>query len=366
MIPLVDLRAQLAPIREELDTAVRGVIDETAFILGPAVEKFEKAFAEYVGVPHCVGVNSGTAALQLALMAAGVGPGDEVITTPATFFATAEAISLASAKPVFVDVEPDTLNLDATKLEAAITKRTRAIVPVHLYGQAADLRPILEVAKHHNLLVVEDACQAHGATYEGKRVGSLGVAAAFSFYPGKNLGAMGEAGAVTTADDGIATRIRHLRDHGSPEKYRHTMVGYNYRIEGIQGAVLGVKLKYLDGWNERRRVLAKRYLEELRGVGDLELPTERSYGKPVWHLFTVRSARREKVFEHFKKVHIACAIHYPIPIHLQEAYVGLGHKAGDFPISEKAAKQTLSLPLYPELTEAQQGQVIDAIRVAFA
>jgi dTDP-4-amino-4,6-dideoxygalactose transaminase len=369
MIPLVDLKAQVATLRAELDAAMRGVVDETAFILGPAVEKFEKAFARYIGVKHCVCVNSGTAALQLALMAAGVGRGDEVLTSPASFFASAEAISLAGATPLFCDVEPDTLNLDPARIAAALTPRTRAIVPVHLYGQAADMKPILELARARNLVVIEDACQAHGASYrlgsDERRCGALGLAGAFSFYPGKNLGAFGEGGAVTTDDDALAQRVRLLRDHGSPEKYRHSVVGYNYRMEGLQGAVLGVKLPHLDRWNAARARLARRYGERLRGVGDLQLPVERDHGRACWHLYAVRTAARDRVFTKFAAANIARAIHYPIPIHLQEAYAGLGHRAGAFPVTEEAAGKLLSLPLYPELTDAQQDQVIDAVQAAF-
>jgi dTDP-4-amino-4,6-dideoxygalactose transaminase len=369
MIPLVDLKAQTASLRGELDAAIKGIVDETAFILGPGVEKFERAFAAFIGVKHCVCVNSGTAALQLALMAAGIGSGDEVVTSPASFFASAEAISLTGATPRFCDVEEDTLNLDVARLEAAIGPRTRAIVPVHLYGQAADMQPILALANKRGLLVVEDACQAHGATYRldgsEKRCGSFGKAAAFSFYPGKNLGAFGEGGAITTNDDAVAARARLLRDHGSPEKYKHTIVGYNYRLEGLQGAVLGVKLPHLDRWNDARRRLARRYSEKLARVGDLRLPVEREFGKAAWHLYPVRSQARERIFEKFAAAQVARAIHYPIPIHLQEAYASLGHRAGDFPIAEAAAKQLLSLPLYPELTEAQQDRVIEAVVSAF-
>jgi dTDP-4-amino-4,6-dideoxygalactose transaminase len=296
MIPLVDLKAQLATIRPEIEAAFARVLDDTAFILGPAVDKFERAFAELIGVKHCVCVSSGTAALQLALMAAGIGPGDEVLTAPSSFFASAEAISLAGATPTFCDVSEDTLNLDPARIEAALTSRTKAILPVHLFGQAADMQAIDELARRRNLIVIEDACQAHGATYrlDGKerRCGSLGRAGAFSFYPGKNLGAFGEGGALTTDDAALAAKARLLRDHGSPEKYKHTLVGYNYRLDGLQGAVLGVKLPHLLRWNEARRTLAHRYHEKLRGVGDLVLPVERPYGTSAWHLYAVRSAAR--------------------------------------------------------------------------
>ncbi len=365
MIPLVDLRAQLATIREEVDAAIKHVIDETAFVLGPAVVGFERAFADYIGVKHCLGVQSGTAALQLALLAAGIKQGDEVITAPSSFFATAEAISLCGATPVFVDVEKDTLNLDPTLLARAITPKTRAIVPVHLFGQAADIDPIQEVARSKGLLVIEDAAQAHGTTYKDKKAGSMGLAGCFSFYPGKNLGAFGEGGAVTTNDDDVARRISLLRDHGSPEKYKHTIVGFNYRLEGIQGAVLGVKLRHLEKWTETRRAHAKRYQQLLHGVGDLRLPVERTYGRHVYHLYSVRTASREKVFAEFERAGIARAIHYPIPIHLQEAYAFLGLGPGSFPVAEAAAREQFSLPLFPELTTAQQDQVVAAIVAAF-
>jgi dTDP-4-amino-4,6-dideoxygalactose transaminase len=293
-----------------------------------------------------------------------------VLTSPASFFASAEAISLAGAVPTFSDVLSDTLNLDPALIERAIGPRTRAIVPVHLYGQAADMKPILEIARRRDLIVIEDACQAHGASYtldgNSRACGSMGRAAAFSFYPGKNLGAFGEGGAITTDDDALAQRARLLRDHGSPEKYKHTVVGYNYRMEGIQGAVLGVKLPHLDRWNDARRTLARRYSERLAGVGDLQLPVERDYGRSCWHLYPVRTAARERVFARFAEAQIARAIHYPIPIHLQDAYASLGLRAGSFPVAERAATQLLSLPLYPELSEAQQDRVIDAVAATFA
>jgi dTDP-4-amino-4,6-dideoxygalactose transaminase len=366
VIPLVDLPAHHAPIRAELDAAIRRVVDQAAFCLGPAVTGFEEAFAHYVGVRHCIGVQSGTAALQLALLAAGVGPGDEVVTAPTSFFATAEAISLVGARPIFADVDDATLNLDPTRLEAVIGPRTKAVIPVHLYGQAAPMDPILALATRRALTVIEDACQAHGATYRGRRLGSLGRAGCFSFYPSKNLGAFGEGGAITTDDDGLAARARLLRDHGSAEKYRHATVGFNYRLEGIQGAVLAVKLPYLDAWNDARRRLATRYREQLAGVGDLRLPVERPDGRHVYHLFVVRSAARESILERFAARAIARAIHYPIPIHLQKAYQDLGYGPGSFPIAEAAAREVLTLPLYPELTAEQQDHVVAAIREAFA
>ncbi len=333
MIPLVDLKAQIAPIRAELDLAIKAVIDNTSFILGPAVERFEHSFARYIGSKHCVAVNSGTAALHLALLGRGIGAGDEVITTSSTFFATAEAISLVGARPIFVDVEPDTLNIDPARIEAATTSRTRAIIPVHLFGQSANMGEIQQIARRKGLDVIEDACQAHGATYDGKRAGSLGLAGCFSFYPGKNLGAFGEGGAILTDDDALASKARQLREHGSAEKYRHNMVGLNYRLEGIQGAVLDVKLRYLDGWNEARRNLAERYRKLLSPIAQVTPLAERAYGVPVYHLFVVRSQERERIFKVFAEREIARAMHYPIPVHLQPAYACLGHRRGDFPIS---------------------------------
>jgi dTDP-4-amino-4,6-dideoxygalactose transaminase len=364
-IPLVDLRAQIAPLRADLDAAIASIVDDAAFILGPGVARFEAAFAAYVGTRHCVGVQSGTAALQLALLALGVGPGDEVITVPLSFIATAEAISLTGARPVFVDVEPDTLTLDASRLGAALTARTRAVVPVHLFGQAADLPAIQAIAERHGVPILEDACQAHGATCGPRRLGSVGAAGCFSFYPGKNLGAFGEAGAVTTDDGAIAERVRRLRDHGSPARYVHERIGFNYRMEGLQGAVLAVKLPHLDGWNARRRAVAARYDTRLAGVGDLVLPVAHPRGTPVFHLYAVRTSRRDVVLARFAERSIARAIHYPTPIHLQPAYAHLGHGPGAFPVAEEAARRLLSLPLFPELTPEQQDVVVEAIGAAF-
>lgn len=360
-IPLVDVRAQNEAIRGDLDGALKSVIDKGAFILGPAVEQFETKFARYVGVKYCVGVQSGTAALHLALLALGIKSGDEVLTAPSSFFATAEAIALCGAKPRFCDVNATTLNIEPSKIEAAITPMTKAIVPVHLYGQASDMNPIVAIAKRHNLLIIEDAAQAHGTTYRGQRVGSIGDAGCFSFYPGKNLGAFGEGGCVTTNDAALAARIRLLRDHGSPEKYRHILVGFNYRMEGIQGAVLNVKLAHLDRWNEKRRALAKRYREMLQDKPGIRMLQEKDYGQHVYHLFVVEVENRKKVFESFAAHGIAQAIHYPTPLHLCEAFCDLPYSAGSFPIVEQASKRILSLPLYPELTETHQDEVVEAL-----
>lgn len=365
MIPLVDVKANNASLEGELEAAVSNVVREAAFILGPAVERFERAFAEYLGVKHVLGLQSGTAALQLALLAKGIGRGDEVVIPAMTFFATGEAVSLTGATPVFVDVDPVTLTMDVAELESAVTSATKAIVPVHLYGQAANLGAIGEVAAKRGIPVIEDACQAHGASWNGRKVGSIGDAAAFSFYPGKNLGCWGEGGALATNDDALAAKVRLLRDHGSPKKYEHAVIGFNYRMEGIQGAVLGVKLPHLDGWNARRRALAKRYSDALARVGDLVLPVARNEESHVWHLYSVRTRRREKVFASFEKHGIARAIHYPTPLHLLDAYRGLGVLEGAYPVSEAAGRDSLSLPLYPELDEAKQDAVIAAVKEAF-
>jgi dTDP-4-amino-4,6-dideoxygalactose transaminase len=337
------------------------VVESASFILGREVEAFERAFSEYVGTRFCVGVSNGTVAIQLAVMACGLGAGDEVIVPANTFFASAEAISTAGATPVFVDADPVSYNIDPAKIEAAITPKTRAILPVHLYGQAADLDPIFELASRHNLLVIEDAAQAHGARYKGRRVGSFGRAACFSFYPGKNLGAYGEGGAVVTDDAEVARRLRLLRDHGSERKYHHEIVGYNFRLEGIQGAVLGVKLPQLDTWNQMRREHAARYNELLADSG-LVLPTASPDGEHVYHLYVVQTESREALQKALNEAGVQTGIHYPVPIHLQPAYSAHGHKAGDFPESERQAARVLSLPMFPELTEEQLRHVAESIQ----
>lgn len=359
-VPFVDLRSQYLSIKQEIDQAVARVLDTTSFILGREVEAFEAAFAEYTGARFCVGVNSGTAAIQLAVSACGLGAGDEVILPANTFFATAEGVSTAGATPVFVDCDPISYNLDVSRIEAAITERTRAIMPVHLYGQAADLDPIFEIAKRHNLLVIEDAAQAHGALYKGKRVGALGRAGCFSFYPGKNLGAYGEGGAVVTDDAEVARHVRLLRDHGSERKYHHEIIGYNFRLEGIQGAVLKVKLNHLDKWNDLRREHAARYTELLQESG-LILPQEMPYARHVYHLYVVQTNERDRLQQRLSSAGIQTGIHYPIPIHLQPAYAFLKHGRGDFPEAERQATRVLSLPLFPELTARQIERVAEAI-----
>ncbi|HEX8145374.1 MAG TPA: DegT/DnrJ/EryC1/StrS family aminotransferase [Pyrinomonadaceae bacterium] len=366
MVPFVDLQAQYKEIKEEVDAALGRVIESAAFVLGREVEAFEAAFAEYVGARFCVGVSNGTAAIQLALTACGVGAGDEVIVPANTFFATAEAVSTAGATPVFVDADPLSYTIDATKIERAVTERTRAVIPVHLYGQAADLAPIFEIAERRNLIVIEDAAQAHGGLYLGRRVGALARAGCFSFYPGKNLGAYGEGGAVTTNDAEVARMVRLLRDHGSERKYHHELIGYNFRLEAIQGAVLGVKLKHLDRWNELRREHAARYRELLRGASLLTLPREMEYARHVYHLYVIQTEERDALRQSLSEAGVQTGIHYPVPVHLQPAYASLGYGRGAFPETERQAARILSLPMYPELTDLQLKRVADSIQQSVA
>ncbi len=361
MVPFVDLQTQYREIKGEIDAAIARVIESAAFVLGREVEAFEGAFAEYTGARFCIGVNSGTAAIQLAVTACGSGAGAEVIVPANTFFASAEGVSTAGAVPVFVDADAASYTIDTTKIEAAITERTRAIMPVHLYGQAADLDPIFEIADRHNLAVIEDAAQAHGSLYRGRRVGALGQAGCFSFYPGKNLGAYGEGGAVVTNDAEIARRVRLLRDHGSERKYHHEIIGYNFRLEGIQGAVLGVKLRHLDRWNDLRRAHAARY-NELLGATPLILPREMDYARHVYHLYVVQTEARDSLQQRLTEAGVQTGIHYPIPVHLQPAYSSLPYKPGDFPEAERQAARVLSLPMYPELTDEQIKHVAEAIQ----
>jgi dTDP-4-amino-4,6-dideoxygalactose transaminase len=361
MVPFVDLQAQYREIRAEVDAAIQRVVESASFVLGREVEAFEAAFARYTGARFCVGVNSGTAAIQLAVMAYGIGAGDEVIVPANTFFATAEAVSTAGATPVFVDADAASYTIDTTKIERAITEYTRAIMPVHLYGQSADLAPVKEIAARHGLVVIEDAAQAHGGLYRGQMVGALTEAGCFSFYPGKNLGAYGEAGAVTTNDAEVARRVRLLRDHGSARKYHHEIIGYNFRMEGIQGAVLNVKLRHLDRWNELRRAHAARY-DELLAQTPLIRPREMEYARHVYHLYVVQTEEREALQQSLSDAGIQTGIHYPIPLHLQPAYASLGYKAGDFPEAERQARRVLSLPIYPELSHEQQARVAEAIQ----
>jgi dTDP-4-amino-4,6-dideoxygalactose transaminase len=363
-VPYLDLPAQLRAIRPELDQAIARTIDKCSFCLGPDTAQFEQDFARYIGTEFALGFNSGTSALHIAMLLLNVGPGDEVITTPYTFVATSWAISYVGAKPVYVDIEAGTMNLDPRLVERAITPRTKAILPVHLYGHPFDLDPILALARRHSLPVVEDTAQAHGAKYKGKTVGAFGDLSCFSFYPGKNLGACGEGGALLTNNPAFEKRARALREHGSTVRYYHDEVGYNYRMEGIQGAVLGVKLKHLPAWTAARRRVAHQYHTLLQDT-PLQLPVEADYAESAYHLYVVRHPRRDELKQHLEKHGIGCALHYPLPLHLQKCYVSLGHRAGDFPVAEQAARECLSLPIYPELTDAQIRRVTSVVRDFF-
>jgi len=365
-VPFLDLNAHHAALRSEFDRAIGEVIDRGAFAGGPFVEKFEADFAAYSHSQYAVGLGSGTEALWLALLACGVEPGDEIITVSNTFMATAEAISYCSARPVFVDVDESTYTMDPAGLEKAVTPRTKAIIPVHLFGQAADMDPILEFARKHDLFVIEDAAQAHGAEYKGRKVGTLGDAGCFSFYPGKNLGAFGEAGAVVTDNVELQEKIRILRDHGQVRKYRHTMIGWNCRMDGIQAAVLSVKLQYLERGNLLRRVHALQYNRSLRGVDEVVTPLEADYARHVYHIYAIRVQERDQLMWLLKEKGIQCGVHYPVPIHLQKAYQNLGYKEGAFPISEQIAKEFISLPMFPELTKAQVEMVALCVKEAAA
>ncbi len=356
MIPFVDLKAQYRGIKAEVDAAIQGVLDSCQFTLGSEVAAFEQEFAAYCQSKLGIGVNTGTSALHMALLAAGVGRGDEVITVPFTFVATVSAIDYTGATPVFVDIDPQTYTMDATRLEAAITAKTKAIIPVHLYGQCADMDPILAVAKRHGLKVIEDACQAHGAEYKGKRAGSMGDMGCFSFYPGKNLGAYGEAGMVVTDNPEYARTIRMLRDWGAEKKYHHVLKGYNFRMEGIQGAVLRVKLRYLEGWTEGRRMAASHYDRLLAGSG-LATPKAMAHNRHVYHIYAIRTGNRQPWQDALLAQGIQTGIHYPTPVHLLPAFADLGYHAGQFPHSELAANEVLSLPMFPELTQAQCTEV---------
>jgi dTDP-4-amino-4,6-dideoxygalactose transaminase len=363
-IPYLDLPAQIRCLRPEIDAALARALDNCTFCLGPDVVQFEKDFAAFCGAQHALGFNSGTSALHVAMLLLDVGPGDEVITTPYTFIATSWAISYVGAKPVYVDIEDSTFNLDPKLIEKAITSRTKAVLPVHLYGHPFDVDAIQEICRKHKLPLVEDAAQAVGAKYKGKAVGTLGDLSCFSFYPAKNLGACGEGGALVTNNAAFAARAKSLREHGSTQRYHHDEVGYNYRMEGFQGAVLGVKLKHLAKWNAERRRVARRYTELLADT-PLQLPREASYAESAWHLYTVRHPSRGELKKHLDDHGIGNAVHYPIPLHLQKAYAQLGHKPGDFPVAEKAAREVLSLPIFPELTDAQIQRVAEVIKKFF-
>ena len=365
-VPFLDLDAHHAPLRGEINRVIGEVIDCGAFAGGPFVAAFERDFAAFCGSPHAVGVGSGTEAIWLALLALGIGPGDEVITVPSTFMATAEAITYTGAKPTFVDIDERTYTMDPAGLGRALTNRTKAIIPVHLFGQAADMDPILEFAREHGLFVVEDAAQAHGAGYKGRGVGTLGDAGCFSFYPGKNLGAMGEAGALVTNDPGLCDKVRVLRDHGQVQKYRHAMVGWNCRMDGIQAAVLSVKLRHLEKGNRLRAAHAARYDQLLSGTEEIVVPAQAEYAKHVHHVYAIRVPERDEVMRRLAEKGIGCGVHYPVPIHLQDAYRGLGHERGDFPVAERCADEFVSLPMYPELTVTQLEAVARGVREAVA
>ena len=363
-VPYLDLRAQLKPLRAELDAAIARTLDNCSFCLGPDVAQFERDFAAFCGASHALGFNSGTSALHVAMRLLNVGPGDEVITTPYTFIATSWAISYCGAKPVYVDVDEATFNMNPALIEKAITPKTKAVLPVHLYGQPFDVDAVAAICKKHNLPFVEDAAQAHGAKYQGKSIGTFGAVSCFSFYPAKNLGACGEGGALVTNDAALAARAKSLREHGSTVRYHHDEVGYNYRLEGIQGAVLGVKLKHLAHWTRERQRVAARYAELLADT-PLTLPTVAAGNESAWHLYTVRSPRRDELKKHLDANGIGNAVHYPMPLHLQKAYAQLGHKPGDFPVAEQASREVLSLPMFPELTDAQIRRVAAVVKEFF-
>jgi dTDP-4-amino-4,6-dideoxygalactose transaminase len=356
----LNTKAQYNSIREEVNAAITGVLENSAFILGKEVAAFEEEFSAYSGTSVGIGVNSGTSALHLSLLAAGIGPGHEVITVPYTFVATVAAVGYTGATPVFVDIDPVTWTMDVAQIEAAITPKTKALLPVHLYGQMADMDPIMEIARRHNLVVIEDACQAHGAEYKGRRAGSIGDLGCFSFYPGKNLGAYGEGGMVTTSNPEFARNIRMLRDWGAERKYEHVLKGYNYRLEGIQGAILRVKLRHLERWTEARRAHARKYTNLLADTGVI-LPREVAERRHVFHVYAVFAEDRVALQKQLGEQGIQTGIHYPVPVHLLPAYADLDYRAGQFPHSAYAAKHELSLPMYPELTESQIEAVAEAV-----
>lgn len=363
-VPFLDLNAHHAPLREEFELAISQVLDSGVFAGGPAVARFEEAFAAFCNCEHAVGLGSGTEAVWLALLACGVGAGDEVITVPSTFLATAEAITYAGATPVFVDVNESTYTMDPAALDRALTRRTKAIVPVHLFGQMAEMDPILKFAKDHRLVVIEDAAQAHGAEYKNHPAGSMGQVGCFSFYPGKNLGALGEAGAIVTNNIKLRDIIRTLRDHGQERKYHHSMVGWNCRMDAIQGACLEVKLRHLERGNELRRAHARRYNEGFRGNDEVVAPAEADYGRHVYHVYAIRVKQRDELLRHLETKGIGCGVHYPVPVHLQKAYAPLGYGRGAFPVAEQIADEFISLPMYPELRAEQIDFVVETVAEA--
>lgn len=360
-VPYLDLKAQYRSIKSEIDAAIAQVLESGQFVLGAEVAGFEQDFAAYCGASECIAMNSGTSALHLAMLAAGIGPGDEVVTVPFTFVASIGAILYAGAKPVLVDIDPRSFTMDPAAIEAAITPRTKAILPIHLYGQTADMDPIMEIARRHGLVVIEDAAQAHGAKYKGRPAGSIGDIACFSFYPGKNLGAYGEGGAITTNNPEYARTIRIFRDWGQDLKYHHVLRGYNYRMEAFQGAILRVKLRHLEKWTEARRAIVRQYNDELNGC-EIERPVEMPWGRHVFHVYTIRTEERDAMQSALTAEGIQTGIHYPVPAHLQPAYSDLGYGPGDFPHSEAASKQVLSLPLYPELSSEAVAEVAGAVK----
>ena len=362
----LDLRQQYRSIKDEVNASVQQVMDSCRFVLGENVKSFEKEFASFCGTEYAVGVANGTDALRLALLACGIGKGDEVITVPNTFIATTEAISQTGAKIAFVDVNSSTYNIDVSQIEGAINERTRAILPVHLFGQPVDMDPIMEVARKYNLEVIEDACQAHGAEYKGKKAGSIGDVGCFSFYPSKNLAAFGDGGMVVTNSDEIAQRVKTLRDHGHIRKYEHLVEGYNSRLDEIQAAILRVKLKKLNEWNNLRLRNASIYNELLKDVDEVITPFEAEYTKHVYHLYVIRTEKRDELQEYLKSNGIFTGLHYPIPLHLQKAYKYLGYNEGDFPVAEECSKQILSVPMFPELTREEIKEVVSEIKTFFA
>lgn len=361
-IPFIDFKKMHDPIKDETNNAIQNVINNNAFILGKAVSDFENDFAKAHGVKHCIGVSSGTDANHLALWALDIKEGDEIIIPANTFIATAWGATLCGATPVFVDCESDSYNIDPKKVEEKISPKTKAVVAVHLYGQPADMDELRKIADRHNIILIEDAAQSHIAEYKGKRIGGLSRAASFSFYPGKNLGAFGEGGAVTTNDDELAQKVRMLRDHGSMKKYYHEYYGHNYRMEGIQGAVLGIKLKYLGDWTMKRKQAANKYREQLSDVSQIKLPSEMPYASHVYHLFVIRTKERDNLQKFLNDNGISTGLHYPIPLHLQKCFGHLGYKKGDFPETEKLADECLSLPMFPDLSDEQISYVCDKIK----
>jgi dTDP-4-amino-4,6-dideoxygalactose transaminase len=360
-VPFLELQAQYAPIRSEIDAAIAGVMDTAAFALGPTVANFESEFADYVGAKYCIGVNSGTSALHLALLAAGIRPGDEVLTTPHTWISTSWGISYTGATPVYVDVDPQTGNLDPERVELSITSNTRAILPVDLYGNPADHTAFESIAADHDLRLIDDAAQAHGASLGSRPIGSFGLATCWSFYPGKNLGAAGEGGAVVTDDLELADRVRSLRDHAQLGRHHHVEIGFNARMDGIQGAVLSVKLRHLDEWNAKRRQAAQRYGRLFEGVDGVRLPVTTTGGVSSWHLYVIRVPDRASLGQALAAVGIESGVHYPTPVHLQPAYAYLGHPPGSFPNAEKFAASCISLPMFPEITAEQQSRVAEVV-----